>query len=163
MPRQSTPGPRKSAPTCLRGGDERALWPQHPGQLDCCNKRLCQLVEHVIGHDHLEGGGWKWQKTSVTRNEESGSPGAYQGRAARAEHSRRDVGTNQVPQGIPAYRLAQDVAIEKILAALAATRDGWATARDSLTGGPCQVPTADARDGRRGNQPWSVITTPVSA
>jgi hypothetical protein len=65
--------------------------------------------------------------------------------------------------GIPAYRLAQDVAIEKILAALAATRDGWATARDSLTGGPCQVPTADARDGRRGNQPWSVITTPVSA
>ena len=25
------------------------------------------------------------------------------------------------------------------------------------------VPTADARDGRRGNQPWSVITTPVSA
>lgn len=36
-------------------------------------------------------------------------------------------------------------------------------ARDSLTRGPCQVPTADARDGRRGNQPWSVITTPVSA
>ena len=28
---------------------------------------------------------------------------------------------------IPAYRLAQDVAIEKILAALAATRDGLAT------------------------------------
>jgi len=25
------------------------------------------------------------------------------------------------------------------------------------------LPTADARDGRRGNQPWSVITTPVSA
>ena len=36
-------------------------------------------------------------------------------------------------------------------------------ARDSLTRGPCQVPTADARDGRRSNQPWSVITTPVSA
>ena len=36
-------------------------------------------------------------------------------------------------------------------------------ARDSLTRGPCQVPTADARDGRRGHQPWSVITTPVSA
>jgi hypothetical protein len=36
-------------------------------------------------------------------------------------------------------------------------------ARDSLTRGPCQVPTADACDGRRGNQPWSVITTPVSA
>ena len=36
-------------------------------------------------------------------------------------------------------------------------------ARDSLTCGPCQVPTADACDGRRGNQPWSVITTPVSA
>ena len=35
--------------------------------------------------------------------------------------------------------------------------------RDSLTRGPCKVPTADARDGRRGNQPWSVITTPVSA
>ena len=28
---------------------------------------------------------------------------------------------------IPAYRLAQDVAIEKILAALAATGTGWAT------------------------------------
>jgi hypothetical protein len=40
---------------------------------------------------------------------------------------------------------------------------GWATARDSLTRGPCQLPTADARDGGRGNQPWSVITTPVSA
>ena len=36
-------------------------------------------------------------------------------------------------------------------------------ARDFLTHGPWQVPTADARDGRRGNQPWSVITTPVSA
>jgi hypothetical protein len=36
-------------------------------------------------------------------------------------------------------------------------------ARDSLTREPCQVPTADACDGRRGNQPWSVITTPVSA
>lgn len=35
--------------------------------------------------------------------------------------------------------------------------------RDSLTRGPCKVPTADSRDGRRGNQPWSVITTPVSA
>ena len=65
---------------------------------------------------------------------------------------------------IPAYRLAQDVAIEKILAALAATRDRLGQpARDSLTRGPRQVPTADARDGRRGNQPWSVITTPVSA
>jgi hypothetical protein len=34
---------------------------------------------------------------------------------------------------------------------------------DSLTRGPCQVPAADARDGRRGNQAWSVITMPVSA
>ena len=25
------------------------------------------------------------------------------------------------------------------------------------------MPTADSRDGRRGKQPWSVITTPVSA
>ena len=65
---------------------------------------------------------------------------------------------------IPAYRLAQDVATEKILAALAATRDGPGNpARVSLTRGPCQVPAANARDGRRGNQPWSVITTPVSA
>jgi hypothetical protein len=65
---------------------------------------------------------------------------------------------------IPAYRLAQDVATEKILAALATTRDGPGNpARDSLTRGPCQVPTADAQDGGRRNQPWSVITTPVSA
>ena len=56
------------------------------------------------------------------------------------------------------------MAIGKILAALAATRDGLGKpVRDSLTRGPCKVPTADARDGRRGNQPWSVITTPVSA
>ncbi|MGB6453912.1 MAG: hypothetical protein WBH47_05395 [Streptosporangiaceae bacterium] len=65
---------------------------------------------------------------------------------------------------IPAYRLAQDVATEEILAALAATRDGPGNpACVSLTRGPGQVPTANARDGRRGNQPWSVITTPVSA
>jgi hypothetical protein len=36
-------------------------------------------------------------------------------------------------------------------------------ARDCLTRGPCQVPAAAACDGRRGNQPWSVIITPVSA
>jgi hypothetical protein len=65
---------------------------------------------------------------------------------------------------VPAYRLAQDVAIEKILAALAATRGrAGQPARGSLTRGPRQVPAADACDGRRGNQPWSVITTPVSA
>jgi hypothetical protein len=65
---------------------------------------------------------------------------------------------------IPAYRLAQDVAIEKILAALAAAGErAGHPAHDSLTCGPRQVPTADARDDRRGNQPWSVITTPVSA
>ncbi len=65
---------------------------------------------------------------------------------------------------IPAYRLVQDVAIEKILAALAATRDGLGNPPATpLTCGPCQVPTSDARDGRRSNQPWSVITTPVSA
>lgn len=48
---------------------------------------------------------------------------------------------------IPAHRLAQDVAIEKILAALAATGE---PARDFLTCGPPQVPTAHACDGRRG-------------
>jgi len=32
--------------------------------------------------------------------------------------------------------------LEKILAALARPGTGWATARDSLTRGPCQVPTA---------------------
>ena len=43
---------------------------------------------------------------------------------------------------IPAYRLAQDMAIEKILAALAATRDGPGNpARVSLT--PRAVPGAD--------------------
>jgi hypothetical protein len=56
------------------------------------------------------------------------------------------------------------VATEKILAALAVTRDGPGNpARVSLTRGPCQAPTANARDGRCANQPWSVITTPVSA
>ena len=45
---------------------------------------------------------------------------------------------------IPACRLAQDVAIEKILAALAATRDGLGNPPATpLTRGPCQVPTAD--------------------
>jgi hypothetical protein len=40
---------------------------------------------------------------------------------------------------IPAYRLAQDVAIEKILAALAATRDGLGNPPATpLTCGPCQ-------------------------
>jgi hypothetical protein len=65
---------------------------------------------------------------------------------------------------IPAYRLAQDVAMEKILAAVAATRDGLGNPPATpLRCGPCQVPTADARDCRRSNQPWSVVTTPVSA
>ena len=64
---------------------------------------------------------------------------------------------------IQAHRLAQDVAIEEILAALAATRDGLGNSPAGPDPRALQVPTADARDGRRGNQPWSVITTPVSA
>ena len=42
-------------------------------------------------------------------------------------------------------------------------RTGWATRPRLPDPRAVQVPTADARDGRRGNQPWSVITTPVSA
>jgi Pyridoxamine 5'-phosphate oxidase len=37
------------------------------------------------------------------------------------------------------------------------------TVRDSLTRAPSKASAADARDGRRGHHPWSVITTPVSA
>ncbi len=88
----------------VRGGDERAFSPQHPGQLDCGNSRFCQLVEHVVGHDGLEGGRRKWQQPSVAGNEEPGWPGAGQGRAARAQHARRDVGINQVPQGLGPFQ-----------------------------------------------------------
>jgi len=54
--------------------------------------------------------------------------------------------------------------VEKILAALAATLGRAGQTHPRLPDPrACQVPTADSRDGRRGNQPWSVITTPVSA
>jgi hypothetical protein len=40
---------------------------------------------------------------------------------------------------------------------------GWATRPRLPDLRAVPVPAADARDGRRSNQPWSVITTPVSA
>jgi hypothetical protein len=63
----------------------------------------------------------------------------------------------------PAYRLVQDAAIEKSGRRWPRLGTGWATRPRFLDPRASHVPTADARDGRRGNQPWSVITTPVSA